>query len=442
MKSAGGMFTIASVWLVLLVLMLAFDLKEHLPVFSHAGARFPVGEILINVLFVVLAVLAVIPWRQARATARERGELESIISGINFDALLVVRTDRAIVRCNDSVRRLFGYAPEEVLRRQTDLLYSDRRSDRSRGREIYEALERDGFHIGLATGRRKSGESFPLEIITGERPGGGGAVLLLRDITDRVRMEEERRQMAARIRERDKEESLGILAAGAAHDFRNLLTVVQAHVALGLRSIPAESPLQHCLTQIDSVSQKAVGVCRQMMIYAGKEQFAMEPLNLSEVVTHMESLLQCLVGRRGNLQFAAAGHLPKVQGDGAQIEQVVVNLVLNAVESLAAPTGTITVETGEVDCDQVFLRESYPEANRTPGKYVFLRVTDTGCGMTEDIRRRILNPFFTTKPAGHGLGLASVQGILRGHRGLLKVESAPGAGSKFTALFPCEVKPA
>ncbi|MGQ9660883.1 MAG: PAS domain S-box protein [Kiritimatiellia bacterium] len=223
--------------IVLLGLIVNFG--QRISQFFVPHARFPAVTFLLNFLCAWLTVLLGFVFVRWRRTERMRREVESIISSISPDALLVVDCSRRIRVCNNSLVRMFGYTPGEILNRTTDLLYDDRRVDPvNRPREIYEALERDGYHIGTAVGRRKSGETFPLEIISAELSGREGAVLLLRDITERVRAAQEKERLEEQLRQREKLQSMGLMASGIAHDLNNFLTVVNgntelARVALG-----------------------------------------------------------------------------------------------------------------------------------------------------------------------------------------------------------------
>jgi PAS domain S-box-containing protein len=362
--------------------------------------------------------------------------MESIISSISPDTLLVVERDRTISICNTSVKRIFGYAPDEMIGQKTDLLYFDRRTNKDlRPREIYEALQRDGFHIGMATGRRKSGETFPLEIISAEISGRGGAVLLLRDLTERAQAEEKRRELESRIQRRQRLESLGVLAGGVAHDFNNLLTVILGNCELSLMQLPPDPEARQNIEAVIKAARQAGSLCGQMMAYSGKGSLVSRSLDLSEVVNDTVKMLEISVGKKGRIEYQLEKFLPKIDGDIVQIQQLVMNLVINAGDALGE-NGVIAISTGMMHCDESYLGGCVIDADQAAGQFVYLKVRDNGCGMDDETKARIFEPFFSTKKEGRGLGLASVLGIMRGHRGALHVESARGHGSAFTVCFP------
>ena len=399
-------------------------------------SRVPATGMLINALFLWLIVLLWITFQRWRASVQRREELEDILSSICPDALVVVNAERKITLCNSSVERIFGLSPEETVNQTTDLLYFDRRKSLSRPREIYEALEKEGFHVGTATGKRKGGGMVPLEIISAELSGGkGGAVLLMRDITERLRFEEERVRLDVRAEQAKKLESFGVLASGIAHDFNNLLMLVHGHTDLMLVNLPEDAPVRENITEIERASVRASELCGHLLSYSGQSNFEMLPVDLSAVVGETGRLLAASVGRGVDVRYELAANLPPIDGDAAQIHQVAMNLIHNAAESLAGKPGDVRVSTSFRECDEAFLREICTVDQLTPGRYVCLEVKDTGCGMSDEIKRRIFDPFFTTKPTGHGMGLAAVVGIVRAHLGGMRVDSRVRKGSCFTVLF-------
>jgi PAS domain S-box-containing protein len=242
------------------------------------------------------------------------------------------------------------------------------------------------------------------------------------DITDLKRAQEE-------ALSRQKLESLGLLAGGIAHDFNNLLGSILTTSELVLSELPGGSPAIGGVQAIKSVADRGAGIVRQMMSYAGQENPAFEAVDVGKLVDEMIRLLKVSISKGATLRVELAEDLPTVQANAAQLRQVLMNLVINASEALGEKEGVITVTLAKVhsgaDCDRIRLE-----------------VSDTGCGMTEETQAKMFDPFFSTKFAGRGLGLAAVQGIVRSHGGALSVESAPGRGSRIEILLPCASDPA
>jgi PAS domain S-box-containing protein len=242
------------------------------------------------------------------------------------------------------------------------------------------------------------------------------------DIEDQKRAEEERRSLERKLQEGQKLESLGVLAGGIAHDFNNLLTAILGNASLIELEVPAGSSVGESLGKIVQVAERAAGLCRQLLAYSGRGHFVLVCLDLTPLVREMLELLEVSISKKATLHLDLAEGLPAVLADATQLRQVVMNLVINASEAIGDRPGTIRVATGVRQIED--------------RKFVFLEVADSGCGMDEETRKRIFDPFFTTKFTGRGLGLAAVQGIARGHKGSIEVESEPGRGSTFRLLLP------
>jgi signal transduction histidine kinase/ActR/RegA family two-component response regulator len=253
---------------------------------------------------------------------------------------------------------------------------------------------------------------------------------------------EERQKLEAKVQQAQKLESLGVLAGGVAHDFNNLLTAILGHANLALMDLAPESPTRESLRAIEEASCRAAELCRQMLAYAGRNRFEAVPVNLSRLVQELTHLLYVSVSKKALLRSVLAEDLPAIEADPAQLRQVAMNLIINASEAIGDAEGVIAIFTGTMQCDEAYLRECHPTGSLAVGKYVYLEVIDTGCGMDPKTLARIFDPFYTTKFSGRGLGLASVLGIVRQHQGAIKVESAPGRGTTFRALFPASEKPA
>jgi two-component system, cell cycle sensor histidine kinase and response regulator CckA len=253
------------------------------------------------------------------------------------------------------------------------------------------------------------------------------------DITELRRTQEE-------ALSRQKLESLGVLAGGIAHDFNNLLGSILATAELVTSELPDGSPACEGVETIKNVAHRAAEIVRQMMAYAGQESQVFEPLNLSGLVNEMLQLVKVSISKRAALTVDLPDNLPTVRASAVQIRQVVLNLITNASEALGQKDGVISVTLAQVRSGLD------PFADGTPSllqnDHLRLTVSDTGCGMTDDVQARIFDPFFTTKFPGRGLGLAVAQGIIRDHGGTIHVVSAPGQGSRFEVLLPCADQPA
>jgi PAS domain S-box-containing protein len=261
-------------------------------------------------------------------------------------------------------------------------------------------------------------------------------VVMLADITEQLRAEEDNRRLTAQIQHTQKLESLGVLAGGIAHDFNNLLVGILGNADLALMEMSELAPARPSVEEIKRVSIRASDLTNQMLAYSGKGRFVVRPLDLNELVDEMLHLLEVSMSKKAVLQRDLADDLPLVEADASQIRQIAMNLVTNASDAIGEASGTITIRTRAFDADERYFAELYTSDELSPGRYVSLEVTDTGCGMDEETRRRVFDPFFTTKFAGRGLGLAAVLGIVRGHSGAINVYSEPGKGTTFKVLLP------
>ncbi|MGE5569868.1 MAG: GAF domain-containing protein [Rhodospirillales bacterium] len=246
----------------------------------------------------------------------------------------------------------------------------------------------------------------------------------------------ERRRLEQRLRESQKLESIGLLAGGVAHDFNNLLTGILGNASLALEELSVNDPVRPILENVILASERAAHLTRQLLAYSGKGRFIIQPVNISELVREIGALLRMTIPKKVHLRLELEDKLPPVEADSSQIQQLVMNLVLNAAEAIGDGTGTVLVTTGVRQVDETYSQSALMRDELAPGKYVYLEVHDTGCGMDEQTKARIFDPFFTTKFTGRGLGLAAALGIVRGHKGDIKVYSTPGRGSTFKILLP------
>jgi len=246
----------------------------------------------------------------------------------------------------------------------------------------------------------------------------------------------EAENLETRVQQAQKLETLGTLAGGVAHDFNNLLQAILGNASL-IREHPGlAADVQESLEQIEIACRRAGELNNLLLAYAGKGRFVLGAVDLSQLALEMSKLLAASLPRRPQLLGHFAPGLPSIEGDPTQLRQVLMNLVLNAAESLPESGGVIRLSTGQVDLTADDLAGLLLGHDLPPGTYTFCEVCDTGSGMTEEVRSRIFDPFFTTKQQGRGLGLAAVLGIVRGHQGSLQVDSEPGSGTVVRVLFP------
>ncbi|MBU1626861.1 response regulator, partial [bacterium] len=289
--------------------------------------------------------------------------------------------------------------------------------------------------------RRKDGSLFPAHLVVVPRKDSDGKIVdfygIAEDITEQMRAEKERRSLEAQIQHAQKLESMGVLAGGIAHDFNNLLMGILGNASIALMELSLESPVTRRIQQIETTALRASELTNQMLAYSGKGAFVIQPLNLSRLVEEMSHLLETVISKKAVLKFDFADYLPLIEGDATQIRQIVMNLITNASDAIGDKSGIITITTGSIEVDRNYFFGTYLNENMEEGIYVFFEVSDTGSGMNEETKSKIFDPFFSTKFKGRGLGLAAVLGIVRGHKGAIKVYSESGRGTSFKVLFPC-----
>ena len=259
---------------------------------------------------------------------------------------------------------------------------------------------------------------------------------ILTDITASKRAEEERFEMERRLQHAQRLESLGVLAGGIAHDFNNLLQIIVSNACFARHENEGNATALGFLENIDMASARAAALTKQMLAYAGKGRFVVTSVDLAMMVEKTAQLLQSSISKKASLRIDLMQDLPAIQADASQMNQVIMNLIINASEALGDQPGEICVKMRTVELDQACSEKTFPHSPLPEGKYVTCAVRDTGCGMDEETQAKIFDPFFSTKFIGRGLGLSAVQGILRTHKGAIRVESQPGKGSTFTIYLP------
>jgi signal transduction histidine kinase len=354
------------------------------------------------------------------------------------DALVVFETDPKWDRitlhfANPSARRAIDHAPggpdADLVRAFLDSVHlADRLRAAPPGQDV-------NFE---APARCADGTVFPADFTARAiQPGARPVVAVVaHDLSRRYHEERQRLDEQAKLLEAQRLKSLGLLAAGVTHDFNNLLTCIQANVGLLRHQLPADGRGPAYLADLELAVERAADLCRQLLAYSGRGSHVVRRLDLSELVGEMVRLLQVSVPKGAELRCELAERPPPVEADATQVRQVVMNLVVNAADALGGAAGTITVRTGVGACDPADPSDPAQDWPPPAGPCVYVEVADTGAGMDEDTRRRMFEPFFSTKAAGRGMGMAAVLGVVRTHRGAIRVTSRPGAGTTIRVLFP------
>lgn len=378
-------------------------------------------------------------------TARKRAEEKLRVSEErnrllvqNANEGIVVLQDWRFVFVNPRFINLTGYNAEHLMSREfTEFIHPDDRemiSDRYRKRLegdttpfTYEArlVDRSGVIRWIE-----------LNSVLFDWEGKPAVLLFLRDIAERKQAEEERKKMDAQIQQTQKLESLGVLAGGIAHDFNNLLMAILGNIDLALLDLSPTSPSRSNLQEAAKASQRAADLCRQMLAYSGKGRFMSQVLSLNDIIEDMRHMLEVSVSKKALLRYNFTSDLPSIEADATQMRQIIMNLVINASDAIGEKSGIISLSTGVMECDRPYLSETWLNEGLPEGTYVYIEVTDTGCGMDPETLTKIFDPFFTTKFTGRGLGLAAVLGIVRGHKGAIKLFSERGQGTSFKILLP------
>jgi two-component system, cell cycle sensor histidine kinase and response regulator CckA len=335
-----------------------------------------------------------------------------------------------IIFVNPAFTRMTGYTAEEAIGKTPRILQGPR-TDKTVLRRLRQNLERGEVFEGEAINYRKDGTEFNLEWqIAGLRNIGGKIthfVAIQRDIT-------ERKQLEGRMFQSQKMETVGKLAGGVAHEFNSILTAIIGQSELMLSDLPPDDPLVKNALEIRQAADRAATLTRQLLAYGRKQILQPEILDLNQVFSDMAGTLQHLMGREVDVRIVPAVGLKKVKIDPGQMEQVIVNVAMNAADAMPNG-GQFTLETANVTLDEEYVR---PFPGLKAGSYVMLAITDTGIGMSEEVKARVFEPFFSTKGVGQGtgLGLATCYGIVKQSDGHINVYSEVARGSTFKIYLP------
>jgi PAS domain S-box-containing protein len=332
---------------------------------------------------------------------------------------------------NRRMMEILGYTPEEMAGCPlTDFMFEEDFSIAARNMEERRAGRESQHDFRF---RRKDGSEVWTIVTASPVKDEMGRVVsvlgMITDITERRRLEEAQLQS-------QKLESLGVLAGGIAHDFNNLLTAILGNINLAQLCLPPVSPAMPYLENLEKSVHRATNLTRQMLAYSGKGRFVVAPMDLNQAVEELSHLLGVSISKKVALRFQLKDGLPPMMAEASQIQQVVMNLVTNASEAIGDGEGLVAIRTGFQEYAAADLARDFPGQSLAPGPYLTLEVSDNGRGMDSETQARIFEPFFTTKFTGRGLGLSALQGIVRGHRGGIRVYSEVNKGTTFKLTFP------
>lgn len=391
--------------------------------------------------FIAQRAAQILAWHTLWQRLRESEKHYRLATQNAGDAFFVFDKEGNIIHANPVVETISGIPPDRFIRGEA--LWEDRivPEDRPRFVSGQDRLIRTGKSLTIkyryldAQDRLHYLEQRSSPFLDGSG-NISGVVSVVRDVTDRVKAEEERRALEAQVQHVQKLESLGILAGGIAHDFNNLLVGIIGNAGLAIGKLPPDSPVLAYLEKVESAARRAAELTRELLAYSGKGTFVIGPVHLSNLARDIGHLLEAIIGKGVVLEYDCAEDVPFINGDAAQLQQVLMNLITNASDAIGDNEGRILLRIRSSHFDREYLSRTYIDEDLAEGEYVCLDVSDTGCGMNEKTLARMFDPFFTTKFAGRGLGLAAVLGIVRSHRGAIQVHSEPGRGTTVTVLFP------
>jgi PAS domain S-box-containing protein len=363
--------------------------------------------------------------------------LDLFLSATEDYGIILLDSTGRVQRWSRGAERLFGFQADEVIGTLAHEIFVS--PDRRAGVpdvELQTATEQgraedERWHL------RKDGTRFWASgVMIALRDNGvlRGYAKVVRDFTERRRLEEA-------VRRTQKLESVGVLAAGVAHDFNNVLTAILGNVSLvrrRLADVVTEGDIDGMLDSAERATNRAADLVKQLLNYAGTGRREMRPVDICQVTKDALAIVQASVSRKIRILRDVPESCPMIPADVGQLQQLVLNLVLNGAESIGENQGEVSVRVRVRDVSQSELTERYAGFSLPQRPYTEIQIRDTGIGMDEDTQQRIFDPFFTTKFLGRGLGLAAALGIVRSHGGGIAVQSAPGKGTTFTVLLPAE----
>jgi PAS domain S-box-containing protein len=380
--------------------------------------------------------------RDREELARERALLDQVFASLEDVILVTDARTRLVVRVNAAAERTLGWKAADLVGRDTAILHPTREQYDRVGREARECFLARRSYSGEMDLLRKDGTPVPFRFFS--RPVEEGSLSILVNVLHDLREERQAEAIRARLQaalfQTQKLESLGALAGGLAHDFNNLLVTMLAGATTAAAGLPPGDARREPLDDIAAAAHRAAELVRQLLAYSGRATGTLLPVDLAAAVRETNGLLRASVPRKVSLFIDLPASPLPVLGDAGELRQVVVNLVQNAGEALDEREGRITVTAGLDTCAEGHPALALAQPPLAPGRYAWVQVADDGPGMPPEVAARALDPFFSTKGLGRGLGLAAAAGIVRVHRGVLELESQAGRGTRVRAWIPARAE--
>lgn len=370
----------------------------------------------------------------AEAIHRAKHEWEQTFDAVP-DLITLIDKEYTVIRANKAMARRCNCSTEELIGRKCYEVMHDTRcvSDFC---PHFRTLQDHQVHT--RSGEEMLGGFFDISVspLLDAKGNITACVHVARDISARKKAEEERLLLEQQFRQAQKLESLGVLSGGIAHDFNNILTIIMGHCFLIQDDATASTGCRNHANQIEKAAQRAADLCRQMLTYAGKNRPVQARINIRVMIDEIMKMLVSAISKSVTVKLDLDHHVPEIMGDSSQVQQIVMNLVINAAEAIGDRAGTIRVALGRKIVSTAQGELDYEGRTIPPGVYACLEVADNGCGMEEETRKRIFEPFYTTKFTGRGLGMSATLGIINTHKGTVQLSSTPGVGTHFKVFLP------
>ncbi len=378
--------------------------------------------------------------KQKTAELQESEELYRTLIELSPDSVFLVDLSGNIQTVNKKGKELLGFSQNDQILKHNFKSFIDNENLLTYEIYVEETINHRSTEMFELLLNRADHSQIPIEIGIAvwidSQNRVKALIYTIRDISQRLNAEIERLELERKMLHTQKLESLGVMAGGIAHDFNNLLMAIIGNLDIVRPLISDNPPLSDKINKALSASKRAVDLTKQMLAYSGKGQFVIKAVNLSQLMKDNSEILKAAINKNVVFEVDLSDNIPSTKADIGQCQQIIMNLITNASEAIGDNSGKLILRTGVMSCDENYLSKSKLEIKCYPGKYVWIEVTDNGCGMDIYTMNRMFEPFYTTKFTGRGLGMSAVLGIVKAHKGAVIIDSEPGVGTVIRILFP------